>query len=218
MEISGTGAANTAASQNSNVPSKELGKDEFMKLLVAQLSNQNPLEPQDGADFVAQLATFSNLEQLTSINTGLDSLALSQAGLIQGQTVDLVGRTVVVEGDRIDVEAGRPTTINYSLSARARSVSVKVYDESGALVREMPGPNETGMSSVAFDGLDSGDDPLPPGTYRIEVEATPEGSEAIDVQTFSTLRVDGVTYESGLPKLMANERRIDPSDVFRVLE
>src|ERR1700754_527009 len=76
-----------------------MGQEAFLKLLVAQLQNQDPLNPQDNYEFVAQLAQFSSLEQTIGINDRLDQLALQSQGLQNTETIALVGKQVTVKGN-----------------------------------------------------------------------------------------------------------------------
>ena len=80
MPVSGINANDPITGQPSNLPTQELGKDSFMALLVTQLQNQDPLEPQANDEFVAQLAQFSSLEQMEGVNENLVALALLQQG------------------------------------------------------------------------------------------------------------------------------------------
>lgn len=79
------------------VADNELGKDEFLKILITQLTNQDPTEPMEDRDFIAQMAQFSTLEQMTNLSGEFQRLA----GLLQsGQAVSLLGKTVdIVLGD-----------------------------------------------------------------------------------------------------------------------
>src|ERR1700742_304304 len=99
-------AAQSQASQASSLTSalgddKGLGENAFLKLLVAQMKNQDPLKPMDNTDFVAQLAQFSNLEQVMGINTRLDTLAAQGQGLQNTQIASLVGKEVSINGKSI---------------------------------------------------------------------------------------------------------------------
>ena len=76
-----------------------MGKDEFLKMLVAQLKHQDPMNPMDGTAFTAQLAQFSSLEQLQNINTQLTSFTKQQQSLGNAQAVNLIGREVLAKGD-----------------------------------------------------------------------------------------------------------------------
>ncbi len=87
------------AGLNSSAVTKKavLGKDDFFKLLLAQLKNQDPLKPMDGTDFAVQLAQFSSLEQLSNINTEIKNLADKQAFTNRAYAVGLLGRDVVAK-------------------------------------------------------------------------------------------------------------------------
>jgi flagellar basal-body rod modification protein FlgD len=111
-------ANSTSSTSSSSALSqtKALGKDEFFKLLLAQLKNQDPLNPQDGAAFSAQLAQFSSLEQLTNINTALTAQNLNYTNLLNAQAVNLIGKEVTAR--QIDAsDASLTTTITGQVSA-----------------------------------------------------------------------------------------------------
>jgi len=106
----------SGTSNNASVQKKDIGKDEFFKLLIAQLKNQDPLNPQDGAAFSAQLAQFSSLEQLTNLNTAMTSQNLNYTNLLNAQSVNLIGKEVTAS--TVDVsDASLETTITGQVSA-----------------------------------------------------------------------------------------------------
>ena len=80
------------------VKEKALGKSEFLELLVTQLNNQNPLEPQANGDFIAQLAQFSSVEGIDNLNSSFGDLAASLKSSQALQASSLVGRSVLVPG------------------------------------------------------------------------------------------------------------------------
>jgi flagellar basal-body rod modification protein FlgD len=90
----GTGGSLAATNAVKNI----LGKDDFLKLLITQLKYQDPMEPTDNKDFIAQMAQFSSLEQMNNLANGFDKLAISQDSILRetviGQAVNLIGRTV----------------------------------------------------------------------------------------------------------------------------
>src|SRR4028119_2238475 len=88
--VNQTAAANRPSSTD-RVGSQELGKDAFLKLMLAQLANQDPTQPQDSQAFVAQLAQFSSVEQLESANQRLDDILLAQASNSQTAATAMVG-------------------------------------------------------------------------------------------------------------------------------
>jgi flagellar basal-body rod modification protein FlgD len=210
-----TVGATEAAADNS----QGLGKDDFLNLLIAQLSNQNPLEPMDGSDFVAQLAQFSSVEQLTQINDGLELLALGQAGLITAQTINLVGKTVSFPGGEVNLEAGKGVELEYEISRPASSVDVVIKDSQGRSVKTMElGITASGSHKIDWDGLDDDGDVVPPGTYTVEVEAIDADGTAISVDLFSVGRVTAIHFEQGIPYIMVGDIEVIASDIVEIRE
>ncbi len=190
-----------------------LGKDDFLKMLVAQLKNQDPLNPLDGADFTAQLAQFSSLEQLSNMNAQLEFMNLYQASMNNAQSVSLIGKEVTATGDIVRAE-GASADLNYILSEDARDITIKIYDADGNLMDTLePGSQEEGENSVTWDC--SG---VAAGNYSFEVSATGGNGDEIPVYTIMTGRVTGVTFKDGSPYLSVNGRDIAFGDVICVNE
>lgn len=122
--------ASPAASTPTSSSRQALGRDDFLKLLMAQLRNQNPLEPQNGAEFAAQLAQFSSLEGINKLNQNFSDMLMLQ-GLSQG--TNLIGKTVVYAKDA----AGN--------TARGTVTAVRV--EAGA-VQIMIGNTAVGLNQI----------------------------------------------------------------------
>ena len=163
MNITMNGAAASEAGLGSSEPpsSQGLGKDDFLNLLIAQLSNQNPLEPMEGAEFVAQLAQFSSVEQLAQINDGLELLAMGQAGMISGQSINMVGKTVRFPSVDVNLEEGKNVDFEYEINRPAVDVNVTIKDSQGRTVKTMElGPTGPGTDKVDWDGLDDDGDSL----------------------------------------------------------
>lgn len=150
----------------------ELGKNEFMQLLVAQLQNQDPLSPQKDAEFVAQLATFSSLEQLVDMNKRMDSMLDSQAQLVNSQSLNLIGREVLADtGGQVQLRSdGQAETIVFDLPESYPSARVEIYDDQGRMLRtlELDGAS-LGRHEVTWDGLDENGTPYAPGMYSFKV-------------------------------------------------
>jgi flagellar basal-body rod modification protein FlgD len=114
IESIGTSAA-SGTSSSASVQKKDLGKDEFFQLLIAQLKNQDPLNPQDGSAFAAQLAQFTSLEKLTNLNTAVTSQNQNIANLLNAQSVNLIGKEVAAK--QVDASTSKTTTITGQVSA-----------------------------------------------------------------------------------------------------
>lgn len=196
-----------------------VSSNEFLELLVAQIQNQNPMQPLDGTEWVTQLAEFASLEQLTHVNEGLDAVNAGQAGLLSQQAIQLLGREVTFPGNEVVLPEGGPVELNYQLNSAAPDLLIEVYDEDGIKRGEIPdGPRAAGFNALSWDGTvttPQGEVTLPAGSYRFQVSAT-DGSQTIPARTFGSGRVTGITYENGYPELLLGDSRIVPGQVLKV--
>ncbi|VXC27560.1 flagellar hook assembly protein FlgD [Pseudomonas sp. 8O] len=182
--------------------SNDLGKNEFLNLLVAQLNNQNPLEPQGNGEFIAQLAQFSQVEGIEKLNTSMGSMLSSFQSSQALQASSLVGRKVIVPSEKAVVDTSESFKASTVLPVSSSNVYVNVYDNSGALVTRVNlGEQEAGNVSFIWDGKDSDGNVAPPGTYKFEAQAT-YGSETKGLYTMLPANVDSVTL--GGSELMLN--------------
>lgn len=169
-----------------------LGKSDFMTLLVTQLRNQNPLEPLDNKDFIAQLSQFSSLEQLEGMRKSIDEQLTLQRSLSQTTAIGLLGRQVTIDGNEVTLREGSPSVIGYRLDESA-DVNIGIFDSQGALVRTLtPGAQSLGIQKVIWDGKDDLGNALPEGNYTYHVLAVGGGDRQVSVQPFYEGRVDGV--------------------------
>jgi len=195
---------------------QDLDKDSFLKLLVTQLQNQNPLEPMENTEFIGQMAQFSSLEQQVQTNSNLSELALATSAQISSQAVNLVGKQVMVPGDHvelIDAEAD----IHLSLPASIATGQVEVVDENGDVVRRIRlGAQSEGPLTVTWDGRDDEGRVVEPGSYRIRAEGLDAQGRTVDIATHLLARVDAVVFEAGIPRLRAGGRMVNLGDVREV--
>ena len=181
---------------------KELGKNEFLNLLVAQLNNQNPLEPQGNGEFIAQLAQFSQVEGIEKLNTSMGSLLTGYQSSQALQASSLVGRKVIIPSDKAVVDTSESFKASLVLPTSSSNVYVNIYDKAGSAVgRVNLGEQAAGNVSFIWDGKDSSGNLLPPGTYKFEAQATyPDGTKGL--YTMLPANVDSVTL--GGKELMLN--------------
>ncbi|SDH75282.1 flagellar basal-body rod modification protein FlgD [Pseudomonas benzenivorans] len=172
---------------------KELGKNEFLNLLVAQLNNQNPLEPQGNGEFIAQLAQFSTVEGVEKLNTSMESLLSGYQSSQALQASSLVGRKVIVPTDKAVVDTSESFKASLVLPVTSSNVYVNVYDSAGTVVNRVNlGEQAAGNVSFIWDGKDASGNLLPPGTYKFEAQATYDG-ETKGLYTMLPANVDSVT-------------------------
>ena len=184
--------------------SKDLGKNEFLELLVTQLNNQNPLEPQENGEFIAQLAQFSTVEGVEKLNSSMETMLSGYQSSQALQASSLVGRKVIVPSDKAVVDTSETFKASLVLPTSSSNVSVNVYDSAGTVVNRINmGQQEAGNVSFMWDGKDSSGKTLPPGTYRFEAQATYQG-ETKGLYTLLPANVDSVTLGQNGGELMLN--------------
>jgi len=154
----------------------ELGKDEFMKLLITQLENQDPLEPQDNTEFIAQLAQFSSLEGITNMSNSLEQFGETLASTQALQASTLVGRQVQVLSESATLEEGRPVRGTVDIPQSTQEAFVAVYTGSGDYIGDIGlGSREKGEAAFEWDGLDTDGEPFPPGDYQFRAFTVQDG-------------------------------------------
>lgn len=217
MDLSAiTGAA--AAAEQTAAPKKndELGKDAFMTLLVEQLKNQDPLEPMDNSDFVAQLAQFSSLESLTNLQTSMDGVTAGMNKVSDYYTASLIGRTIKTEGDAF-AYTGDPVELGFAMEEAAASVTVSIVDPQGGLVNKVDlGARGPGYHSVGWDGLTGYGTEAAPGNYAFYVDALNADGEVIESSRFVNTRIHGVDYSSGDTRLMTDSGSIPAEGIKEI--
>jgi flagellar basal-body rod modification protein FlgD len=188
---------------------------EFMKLLIAQLSNQDPLNPLDSANFSAQLAQFSSLEQLTQINQKLGDQAEETIGRFEA--VGFIGREVTGASLGIAIADGESTELEYTLD-RGTTVTAKIIDENGHQVATLA-LGQQGAGTHTFDLSEVPDAPdLEDGVYAVVLSAPNAGGVATAIDTYVTGRVTGVDLTADAPVLLLGERRLVLADVTEIKE
>ncbi len=208
--ISGTETAQTIQSEKVS-----MGKDDFLKLLVAQLENQNPLDPLDNAEFTAQLAQFSSLEQLFDMNKNMEGLQSLQSSLNETQALNFLGREVVATGNSFVYQGGEKE-MNFSVNASAEEVYLGIYDSADDLVRNEPlGALSGGEHVWLWDGRDGKGNAMPDGRYSFDLAASGENGP-VKTETFIAGRVDGVSYGAAGPVLSIGGVEIDSEDIIKI--
>jgi flagellar basal-body rod modification protein FlgD len=217
MAISSINGAAPSAQPAQPKASGEITRDDFMKLLIAQLQNQDPLSPLDNQEFAVQLAQFNSLEQLVGLNEKLESLASQQGLVSQFSSTALIGKEVAAKGDEITLGPSGNATLYYDLSANAAKVIIKVLNGTGAVVRQIDaGSQQAGARSVVWDGKNSLGQSAPAGVYRFEIDASDGGGKSLPVTKQVRGVVTGVNLEGAEPILEIGQSRIPLSSVTRV--
>ncbi len=209
------------------VKNDELGQDAFLQLLVTQLSNQDPLSPEENGDFIAQLAQFSSVEGITNLNTSVSDMAGSLKSSQALQASALVGRSVRLPTESTQLSPQGDIKGDVDLPAATQQITVRVYDDSGQLVGnktinggtnadKSPKIIPAGNVDFAWDGVMLDGSQAPSGRYRVEAEALMNGTTA-RISTNLNANVDSVTLGQG-DNISINVAGVGPMPLASVTE
>lgn len=191
------GISNASTAQAAESSKDKLGQKDFLKLMVAQLKNQDPLKPMENGDFLGQMAQFSSVTGLQDLQASFNQLA----GVMQSnqalQASALVGRSALVPGNTAVLSSGQAVSGAVDLPASTSDVALAVTDQSGKVIRLMSmGPQASGLTSVQWDGKTDAGELAPSGRYKIVANAVIDGKvQAVD--TLVAARVESVTLGRG---------------------
>ncbi len=196
-----------------------VGQEQFLELMLAQLQNQDPLQPMENGEFLSQMAQFSSAKGIQEMSQSLESFTQSLTSSQALQASSLIGRQVLVPGDIAWLEEGGSGISGAAqLPTGASDVVLSIYDTSGALVQRISyGAREAGQFSFSWDGTGPDGQPVAPGHYRIGVEMQ-AGDESRAVETMLVSRVDSVTLGRGGQGVTLNLAGLGTANMSEVRE
>ncbi len=173
--------------------SNELGKNEFMKLMIAQLENQNPLDPQDNGAFISQLAEFSSLQEMQGISASVNNFTNQFRSSQALQASAMVGRSVLVPASSSPLSPGGTISGMVDLKSSTGSLNISIFNGSGELVNQFNlGQQAAGTVPFVWDGTNSKGEQMPFDTYRIKAQATQNGTST-QLSTLLSANVNSVS-------------------------
>jgi flagellar basal-body rod modification protein FlgD len=206
----GAGAANAAKS------STEETQNRFLSLLVAQMKNQDPLNPLDNAQVTSQMAQLSTVQGIENMNSSLQTLAASMGANQMAQAANLIGRGVLVPGDGIS-PAPMEDVMGFELARPADKVTVDILDAGGGVVRSLDlGPREGGINVLAWDGLTGSGAAAPDGAYRFKINAV-QGGQPLSSTALHLGQVNSVSQGSqGVQLNLAGNESVSYADIRQI--
>jgi flagellar basal-body rod modification protein FlgD len=206
----------TEESLYANEATQELGRDDFLKMFLAQLKAQDPLNPMEGSEFSVQLAQFSSLEQLFNVNDNLETLRTGQNDDSRFQVLGLIGKEVLAEGALLSLEEEGEVRGGFSLN-QAGNCSVLISDSEGYPVREMDlGVLDAGQHPFAWDGCDEEGNRLTSGIYYFDIAAVDESGSSLPVSTRIMGEVSRVDLSEGEPLLYVGSIPLRVAEIMEV--
>ncbi len=191
-----TGLPKTQTTSGSAVKDQE---DRFLKLLVAQMNNQDPLNPLDNAEVTSQMAQLSTVTGIEKLNTTLEAMGQLQSY----QAAGMIGHGVLAPGSFM-AQGASGYVAGYELPKAADTVTVKVFNKSGTLVRELDlGKQGAGSDTFVWDGKDSAGNAVADGDYNFTVTAKVNG-ESVSPVSLSVRLVTSVLMDKTGPKLIVD--------------
>ena len=196
-------------------------KDTFLKLLVAQMKYQDPMNPMEGTEFASQLAQFSSVEALQNINSKMDTQ--TQGNQLLAQSVNntlattLIGKNVRASDDKVTFDGVTPVDVKFNLNTMASPLTIDIVDANGGAMRTLTLPNSAaGDGSVKWDGRDGRGNLLPPGEYTVKISGKAAGGGQLVATPLAEGRIDGITFENGQPVLLMGKKRISFGAVLEI--
>lgn len=187
---------------------KSLDKDDFMRIMVAQMKNQDPTEPFKPEQFAQQLSQFASIEQLKNLNDSVERIANQQRPFDQLSLMSMIGKNVSVRNDRFVHEEGHIDPLQFSLTKDAAKAKAFIYDAAGEVVAEKDlGPQSAGPVSFSWDGSQSNGSTAKPGNYVFRIEAKDDRDRAIPMNLEMNGKVIGVSFQGKEPMLLVGDQK-----------
>lgn len=219
-------ASTVSTTSKAATDSVQADQDKFMKLLVTQLKNQDPLNPMDNAAMTSQLAQLSTVTGINKVNATLESLRTDQANAQSLSATNLIGKGVLVAGKGIELSSmtdssgktSSSSVFGVDLASAAESVTISIQDGTGASVRTLSlKSSEVGTYPITWDGTTDAGGKAPAGKYTFSVKAVSGGKTLSDATALQLASVASVSTGSGGVKLNTSLGQFAMSAVKEVL-
>ncbi len=210
--VNGTNATNPPAgtgtgsnSAGTGVGGTTLGGTDFLKLMLAQLKNQDPTSPVDSNTFLTQLAQLSEVQGITSLNTSFGTLSTSLSAGQALQASSLLGHKALVTSSTAQLAAGGTVTGTVNVPQTTAAVVISIADSTGQIVQKLGlGAQSTGQASFAWDGTEADGSKAPAGTYTLSVQYAGQTSSSTAATTAVNGTVESVSMSAGSAGMTLN--------------
>jgi len=197
--------------------SSEMGQESFLKLLVAQMQHQDPLNPQGNEEFIAQLAQFTSLEQLMGVNSSLGDLYAATTSMNNASMTQLLGRNVTAYSDQVPYDGDGAQDLHWKAPDDVSTMSITVTDSEGKMIaRKELDAQSAGDGSWTWDGTDVHGVQVPEGTYNVSINAYDTNGNPMEVRSVIKGVINEMSYETGSPIPYIDGVEVSIGSILRV--
>lgn len=216
-----TSSSSSSQSSSSTSSAQTLNEQDFLHMLVTELQNQDPTNPLQSTDLAAQLAQFSSVSELATLNQNVQNS--TNANLVMTQSISntmaatLIGKEIQVDSSQINYTGSSQPTLGFNLPSSAADVQVKIMNSNGTVVRTIDeGSVASGDSKVTWDGKDDSGNAVSSGNYTFSVSATDAQGNSLSPTQYILGTVQGVKFSSSGATLLVNGTEVNFSDVQEI--
>ncbi len=212
VSTTATSAASAAMKQSIG-----MNKDDFLKLFITQLQNQDPLNPMDSTEYISQLAQLTQVEQSYNTNSNLQSILSALNATSALSAVSFVGNEITAAGNQVYLKDGEGTELSLSVPKAAEQVTVNILDANGLVVRTLTMDGaDAGDATLAWDGKDASGAQLPSGAYTVAATGFDAAGNSFICTPYIRGTVDGVNFAGSSPVLVVGGLEVPFSDLLGV--
>lgn len=187
---------------------KTLGKDDFLRIMITQMKNQDPTNPFKAEQMAAEMAQFTTVEQLKNMNESLNKMTTANQPLERMAMTGMIGKTITLDRSRFPHVEGVNDSVSFGLPRDAAAATLSLVNEHGeTILTKDIGKLKAGENSFAWDGNKLNSLPAKSGNYRIIVEATDSQGMHIDTDSSAQARVIGVSFEGSEPVFLVGDNK-----------
>ncbi|MEW6265498.1 MAG: flagellar hook assembly protein FlgD [Thermodesulfobacteriota bacterium] len=208
----------TTAASSSDAGS--LNSIDFLQLFLVQLQNQDPFEPMTTETMNSQLCGLSQLEEQQETNTYLAELIQYQQSICNSQAVQLIGQTIVAEGNDLEKNGERISDLVIDCASACSSATITIHDENGALIKTIPDVDlAAGWNTIQWDGTNDQGETVEDGVYTYLVSATGTDGSSLESTQYASYYVGAAMNKDGEACLLTSGGKEIPYDqVIQVME
>ena len=198
----------------------ELGQSDFLTLMITQFKNQDPFQPMENGEFLGQLAQFSTVSGIDSLNASFAGLTESLQGEQALQAANLVGHSVLAVTDVGYLPEGGSISGVVELGTSASEVQIDIVDDSGELLQTLSlGQQDAGLARFSWDGRDAAGELVDPGHYRIAARVV-RGAEIESAATALEANIESITlgqYGQGMTLNVTGGATLSLAQVYQII-